>query len=107
MQTVNRMAAVVTPKRPYFEWSHSVLGEETNQCGPDEFRTVFLIPERDDSEQALRAVFADIFDEMLLSSVNAPELWPEKRDLRTFRKWFDVQLVEMAHDAGRGEVLHD
>jgi len=107
MPTVNRMAAVVTPKGPFFEWSESVLGEEANQCGPDEFRTVFLIPEHDDINRALRTVFADIFDTMLLASVNAPDLWPEKRDLRTFRKWFDVQLVEMVHDTGRGEVLHD
>jgi hypothetical protein len=107
MQTVNRMAAIVTPIAPFFEWSESVLGEGSNECGPEEFRTVFLLPERDDADQALKSVYADIFAEMLLASVNTPELWPERRDLRTFRKWFDVELVEMVFDAGRGELKRD
>ena len=107
MQTVNRMAAIVTPKGPFMVWSESVLGEEANECGPEDFRTVFLMPERNDINRSLQAVYPDIFSEMLLASVNAPELWPEKRDLRTFRKWFQVELVEMVFDAGQGEVLHD
>jgi len=107
MKTVNRMAAIVTPLGPFMAWSESVLGEEANECGPDDFRTVFLLPERNDINKSLQAVYPGIFDEMLLASVNAPEFWPEKRDLRTFRKWFQVELVEMVSDTGQGEVLHD
>jgi hypothetical protein len=107
MQTVNRMAAIVTPAAPFFAWSESVLGEEANKCGSEDFRAVFLLPERNDPDKGLQSVYADIFAEMLLASVNAPELWPEKRDLRTFRKWFKVELIEMVFDAGRGELLHD
>jgi hypothetical protein len=70
-------------------------------------RTVFLLPERDDADQALKSAYADIFAEMLLASVNAPELWPERRDLRTFHKWFDLELVELVFDAGRGELRRD
>ncbi len=77
------------------------------ECLPEDFRTVFLLLERNDIDQALQSVYADIFAEMLLASVNAPELWPEKQDLLTFRKWFEVELVEMVFDAGQGELLHD
>ncbi len=107
MQTVNRMAAIVTPKAPFMDWLESVLGEEANECSPEVFRSIFLLPERNDINRALQAVYAEIFNEMLLASVNAPEFWPEKRDLRTFRKWFHVELVEMVFDAGQGDVLHD
>ena len=71
MQTVNRMAAIVTPKGQFFEWSKSVLGAESNKCEPDGSCTVFLIPERNDIDRTLREVFSDIFEEMLLASVNA------------------------------------
>ena len=101
------MAAIVTPLAPFFDWSESVLGEESNECGPEDFRTVFLLPERNNIDRALQSVYADIFAEMLLASVNAPEMWPEKRDLRTFRKWFKVDLIEMVFDAGRGDLLRD
>lgn len=107
MQTVNRMAAIVVPKEPYFEWSRSVLGDDSDNCGPEVFRSVFLIPEHNDSERALRGSFALIFEEMLEASVNGMEFWPAKRDLRTFRKWFDVQVVEMVYDTSEGELLHD
>jgi hypothetical protein len=107
MQTINRMAAIVTPSAPFFEWSESVLGEESKECGPEDFRTVFLLPERNNIDNSLQTVYGDIFSEMLLASVNAPGLWPDKRDLRTFRKWFKIELVEMVFDAGSGELLHD
>jgi hypothetical protein len=107
METVNRIAAVVTPKGPFFDWSKSVLGEEAIKYGPGEFRTVFLIAEQDDIDRALRVVFAGIFDEMLLASVSAPELWPENRDFKKFRRWFDVELVEIVFDAGQGDLLID
>ena len=68
---------------------------------------MFLLPERDNIEQAIRSVYRVIFEEMLQASVNDPELWPEKRDLRTFRKWFEVQVVAMVFDADRGEVVDD
>jgi len=107
MQTVNRMAAIVTPLAPFMDWSESVLGEEANECGPEEFRTVFLLPERNDINRSLQAVYPVIFEKMLLGSVNAPECWPEKRDLRTFRKWFQVELVEMVFDTAKDPLLHD
>jgi hypothetical protein len=37
MKIVNRMAAVVTSPKSFFDWSESVLGEVANECGPDEF----------------------------------------------------------------------
>lgn len=83
------------------------MGEESRECGPEDFRTVFLLPERNNIDNALQSAYGDIFSEMLLASVNAPELWPDKRDLRTFRKWFEVELIEMVFDAGGGNLLHD
>ena len=107
MKTVNRMAAIVAPKEPFFDWSRSIYGEEADECGEDVFRSVFLLPERSKIETALRAVYADIFNVMLSGSVNDSDLWPEKRDLRTFKKWFDTQLIEMVYDASKSDLFHD
>jgi hypothetical protein len=107
METINRMAAVVTPLKPFFDWSESVLGKEANDCDPEAFRTVFLIPERTDIGKSLRAVYDEILEQMLVASVNDSSLWPGDLSFRNFKKWFDVQLVEMVFDAGRGPVEHD
>ena len=107
MKTINRMAAVVTPKKPFFDWSAETLGLESDECDEETFRSVFLLPERTRIENALKSVYAEIFEEMLRSSVRDPDCWPEKRDLRAFRSWFDVTLVEMVHDAASEDLLHD
>ena len=107
MKTINRMTAVVTPLKPFFDWSESVLGNEANEVGPEEFRNVFLIPERTDIHNSLRAVYQEIMEEMLLGSVNDPSLWPKDLTFRDFKKWFDVQLVEMVFDAGKEPIEHN
>ena len=107
MKTINRMAAVVSPKKPFFDWSEDVLGPDENDCDAATFRSVFLLPERTRIENALKSVYADIFDEMLRGSVSDPQYWPDKRDLRTFRAWFEVTLVEMVYDPTEDELLHD
>jgi hypothetical protein len=106
METINRMTAVVTPLKPFFDWSESVLREVANEVGPEEFRNVFLISERTDIRKSLRAVYQEILEEMLLGSVNDPSLWPSDLTFRDFKKWFDVQLMEMVFDAGEGPVEH-
>ena len=107
MQTINRVAAIVTPRTPFFEWSRSVLGDEAAPCDPTQCRTAFLIPEAKSGDHALKSVYPGIFDEMLLSEVNAPELWPKDRGLRVFRKWFDVETIDMVFDTAKGDLHHD
>ena len=46
-------------------------------------------------------------EEMLLGSVNDPSLWPKDLTFRDFKKWFDVQLVEMVFDAGKEPIEHN
>lgn len=107
MHTINRMAAVVTPLQPFFDWSESILGDEATECGTDEFRNVFLIPECEDIRQSLCSVYREILEEMLLASVNDSSAFPADMSFGDFQKWFDVELLEMVFDAGDGHVEHD
>lgn len=107
MDTINRMAAVVTPKQPFLDWSESVLGEEANECDREVLRTVFLIPEKTDIRKSFRSVYVDILEKMLHASVNDASLWPRRLSFREFQEWFEVHLVEMVFDAGSGGIEHD
>jgi hypothetical protein len=106
MKTTKRMAAIVTPKAPFFAWAALFLDERPPDCTREEdFRTVFLLPDRDDIEQALESVYADIFAEMSESWINAPELWLTLETLESFHKWFEVEIVRTVVDAAPSEVL--
>ncbi len=36
-----------------------------------------------------------------------PNVWPKKRDYKTFKKWFDVLCSDMTWDYGNGDIEHD
>jgi hypothetical protein len=93
---VNRGLVIATAKEPFREWLLSlpdptdVSLEEIN-----EDRTAYLIPEFEDDGQRdriLRKFFVTIFEDQLADWWTKEEDWPSKRDLRTFRKWFDLQF---------------
>ena len=64
MKTINRFAAVVTPAQPFMAWSESVLDKEANLCDKNDFRTIFLLKERDEIEKALQSAYPAIFEVM-------------------------------------------
>jgi hypothetical protein len=107
---VNRGLVIATAKEPFREWLLSlpdpsdVSLEEIN-----EDRTAYLIPEFEDDAQRdriLRKFFISIFEGQLADWWTREEDWPQKRDLRTFRKWFDLQFHAVVEDLVDG-VLFD
>jgi hypothetical protein len=107
---VNRGLVIATAKEPFREWLRSlpdpsdVSLEEIN-----EDRTAYLIPEFEDDDQRdriLRKFFISIFEDQLADWWTKEEDWPQKRDLRTFRKWFDIQFHAVVEDLVDG-VLFD
>jgi len=99
---VNRGLVIATAKEPFREWLLSlpdptdVSLEEIN-----EDRTAYLIPEFEDDDQrdrVLRKFFISIFEDQLVDWWTKEEDWPQKRDLRTFRKWFDLQFRAVVED---------
>lgn len=107
---VNRGLVIATAKEPFRQWLLSlpdptdVSLEEIN-----EDRTAYLIPEFEDDDQRdriLRKFFILIFEDQLAGWWTREEDWPQKRDLRTFKKWFDLQIHSVVEDLVDG-VLFD
>ena len=75
-------------------------------------RTVYLISEGDvDGENAvekwLRANFGNLFEAELECWYTDPALWPQKRTLRLFHEWFDVEYHSVIMDTVGGELYDD
>ncbi len=47
MKTQGRMAVIVAPKAPFYAWPLLFLEKEPPNCNREDFRTVFLLPERE------------------------------------------------------------
>ncbi len=96
MKEVNRSVIVVRAKKPFLQWLNSLPDpgkftlDEVNQDS-----TTFLLPEyEDDSEikKLLERYYSFIFEEQLDGWWRDQDAWPSKRNLKTFKEWFDVDF---------------
>ena len=97
MFIVDRSAAVIKPRQPFLDWLNNLPGNDIT-LSLDEMRadcTVVMIPEVTEPEDGI-AFIDDITDKLFeaeLSSWVADEkLWPQKRNLKMFWEWFDVEI---------------
>ena len=99
---INRALVIAIAKQPFREWLQS-LPDPCDQSLEEinEDRTAYLIPEYEDEnqrERALKRVYGMIFEDQLAEWWTREEDWPQKRDLRTFRKWFDLKYHSVVED---------
>lgn len=103
MYLIDRFVAVIKPKQPFFDWLDSQPDREPDLT-LEELRddcNVFLIPEYDTNEQAMRYIernHKEIFELQLLDWYLDDSVWPEKRTLSVFKQWFDIEIHSVVYD---------
>lgn len=108
---INRSAVSVYVRQPFIDWLRGLpdTGEATLEAVNHD-PTLFLLPEYgDDAERdaLLGECFDLIFDDELSGwSLDEAE-WPAKRDLATFKEWFDVRFHSVAIDLVDAPLLDD
>jgi hypothetical protein len=100
---VNRLAAIIKPKQPLLDWLKSQpdwdLDITLEELRAD--RYALLIPGYAFPDQALRYIERNhkaIFELELFGWYTDESVWPKKRTLSVFRKWFDVEIHSMVID---------
>jgi hypothetical protein len=107
---VNRSAAVVTPREPFVRWATSMEDGNTYE---DEVRgnvSVYLVPHDphgDEEAASINQWYARVFELELEGWCTNDRLWPQKRDLATFLRWFEVATQSVVTDLGVGPIGHD
>ena len=99
---VNRAAAVLVPKKPFFEWLSSLPDPiELSPAAYEEYSTVFLVPEFEDEIEkrvVLERSFATLFTEALVGWWTDVDDWPDTLNFQIFTDWFDVKMYSMVLD---------
>ena len=109
MFIVDRSAAIIRPKEAFLTWLNALPGNDV-VLSLSEIRhdcTVLMVPEVEEPEDAIAYIddIADKIFEMELSSWVADEAqWPEKRNLKLFWEWFDVEIHLGVMDAVAEEI---
>ncbi len=110
MEFMNRMALVVRPKHLYIDWADS-FDDGGPKYDPDQHQAkVFLIDEVADTrdiKKVVRRYWQAIFEEELNSWMRDPDVWPQRRTLKVFLEWFDVEVCDVVLDLGKGPIDYD
>jgi hypothetical protein len=106
MRELNRSAIVVTPKRPFLGWLHSVdpssLDLTLYDIGQEPM--IYLVRECESDEEfgdRLRDIFPVIFEDQLAGWWTDQSAWPTHRTFDTFQDWFECRFYSLLMD------LHD
>ena len=106
----NRAAIIVRPKAPFIEWVRSA-GGDSSHITTREIRdepNVYLVQDSEmDSEknQVIADNYINIFEEELFGWITDEAAWPNNRDLKTFKQWFQVDFHTMVLDLGDEDYL--
>ena len=109
MQSINRTAVVIKPKQPFVDWLNSIPGESSDntlETVSSEYLT-FLIPNLFGPVECLDYIkeeYSQIFEYELFGWYTT-ELWPVKRDWKTFQKWFEIEINSEVIDLVNDEEI--
>lgn len=93
---INRSAIVIKPRKPYLDWCLNLYPE-------DEFKSkesnVYLISEAiEDIDQWLAKKFDKLFMMELEAWHTNKKNWPQKRNFKMFKEWFQIDVASMIYD---------
>lgn len=109
---INKAVITLIPKKPFIEWARSTdaqaafIEEESILSAS----TAYLVDDSEDGdepEKLLRKNCKVIFEEELSSWYMDESTWPPKRDLKTFRQWFDARVHSVVIDIGKHAPITD
>ena len=106
---INRGVLIVRPKQPFLDWAAGLddSGVLPNVTGE---QTVYLIPEfemPDEAQSILKKVYLEVFENELWGWHTDESAWPKKRDLKTFREWFAIELHSVVEDLCDYEIIKE
>ena len=97
---LNRGVVIVRPRQPYIDWADG-LDDSDILPSPEGERTVYLIPEYEDEDQAmsiLSTCYQRIFEAELEGWHTVESDWPLNRSFKMFCEWFSIELHSMVDD---------
>lgn len=98
--TINRIAVLVYPKKPFIDWLKYVDPEVPLFDDVDDSKTVYLLPEdvSEDWEKHVKKICTKIFENQLLAWFTDPSIWPHDRSWKVFKEWFHVEMQSIIYD---------
>jgi hypothetical protein len=116
MRVINRTAVTITGAKPYVDWTLTTDADANKGAitvaRARTYGSAFLMPEfqlEEDIQEWVEDNAKWIFEFQLGAWTEDETTWPQTRDLKSFRQWFNVDIhsvvVDVADDEIEGEDL--
>ncbi len=111
MRVVNRVAISIVGAQPYVEWTRQhdadVDKGVLTVARAKPYGTAFLLPEfelEEDVQEWIEENALWLFEFQLSAWTDDESVWPQVRDLKTFREWFRVDIHSVVVDVGEDDI---
>jgi len=111
MRVLNRTAITVIGAEPYLDWTRSRDADfnrgTLTVARTKSYGSAFLLPEfeqEEDLQEWVEDNYAWMFEFQLSAWTEDESAWPSTRDLKTFRKWFRIDVHSVVVDAADDEI---
>ncbi len=102
---INRSAIVLKPQQPFFDWINNLYPDD--KVTEAEEANIYLIDDMDDLEKWLKKKFDKLFTMELDEWHTNKKEWPQKRNYKMFKQWFQVDKSTMIYDLERSPIIKE
>ncbi len=100
---INRFAVIIKPLQPFIDWYNNLYPDDTID-GAD--IDLYLVNDQiDDLEKFLKKKFDKFFMLELENWHTNKKEWPQKRNYKMFKQWFQVQTSDLIYDLEKKPIL--
>ncbi len=102
---INRNAIIIKPLQPFIDWHNNLYPNNTIDQTDIEVDLYLVNSEIDDLEKWLKKKFDKFFMLELENWHTDKKEWPQKRNYKMFKQWFEVQTSDLIYDLEKKPVL--
>lgn len=100
---INRCAIVLKPMQPFIDWCSNLYPEEIDDI--QKTRTYLISEEIEEIDLWLSKKFDKLFSFELESWSPNKKGWPQKRNYKMFKEWFQIDISTMIYDFEKDPIL--
>jgi hypothetical protein len=104
---INRSAVILKPQQPFIDWYFNLNPDDDLDFEEDLKETnIYLVDDKiDDVEKWLKKKFDKFFMMELDEWCSDKKEWPQKRNYKMFKQWFQVDVSTMLYDLEKKPIL--
>ncbi len=99
---INRSAIIIKPLQPFIDWCSNLYPEEMDDI--IETKTYLISEDIEDIDSWLRKKFDKLFKFELESWHHNKKEWPQKRNYKMFKEWFQIDISTMIYDFEKNPI---